>query len=106
MPHGYHEIQPGYSPAQVLHDGCTECAERSESPWLAIEHLDYTAFPAAWARATQLGLGKLNDTSHAEAPVLEVLWAIQVQLERHGVPLGEFPVYPAAFSALLSGQAS
>ena len=106
MTHDYHEGHAGYSPTHLLHDDCEECTERSEHPWLGIAHLDYTAFPAAWARATQFGLGKLRDVSHAEAPVLEVLWAVQVQLERHGVPLGQFPAYPAAFAALLAGAAS
>ena len=51
MSHDYPEGAPNYSPDQVLKDGCQECTERSEHPWLGISHLDYTAFPAAWARA-------------------------------------------------------
>jgi hypothetical protein len=46
---------------------------------------------AAWRRAYKFGKSGLPDVSLAEAPILRTLWAIIVQLERSGVPLGAYP---------------
>lgn len=89
--HDHHESQPGYSPAQILSDGCRECAERGANPALAIAHLGRTNFPRAWKRAADWNRDGLPDISEAEAPLLRVLWAIQIQLENRGFPIGECP---------------
>lgn len=91
MSHGYHEGQPNYSPAQVLHDGCDECSYRRENVWTAINYLDAASFARAWARAAAYERGQLDDACETELPLLRALWAIQCQLERRGVPIGEIP---------------
>ena len=92
MSHDYHEAHPSYSPAQVLHDGCGECDMRSRMPNVAIGHLDPVRFAAAWHRAADFGRGQVDDASDAEVPVLHLLWAVQVQLERRGIPIGVLPI--------------
>ena len=91
MTHSYHEGQPGYSPAQILHDGCLECAGRGERVWLGIASLDRQSFARAWERAAAWHREGVYDVSDAESGLLRVLWAVQVQLERLGVPIGELP---------------
>lgn len=91
MTHDPHEFLPGFSAAQVLHDGCTECKERSQQPDRGISNLDPEAFGRAWRRAAARGKRGLNDTALAEVPMFQALWAVQVQLERRGVPIGELP---------------
>ena len=94
--HDYHEGQPGYSPDALLHDGCAECAARSQEIGGGLAHLTPQRFAWAWHRAAQWqsGLGHVEGLSRAEIPMLETLWAIQVQLERHGIPIGQFPLPP------------
>ena len=91
--HGYHEGAPGYSPGQLLHDGCEECQKRSRERGGGLAHLDRFRFAQAWHRAAtwKSGTGSLPDLARAEIPMLETLWAVQVQLERFGVPIGEMP---------------
>ena len=91
MSHAYHQGQRGYSPAQLLHSGCDECARRSRSVDIAIGHLDPAAFAAAWFRAAAYERGQLSDVCEAEVPVLRALWAVQCQMERLGVPIGTLP---------------
>ena len=91
MTHSYHEGQPGYSPAQILHDGCAECARRGGDVSLGIASLDPQNFTRAWERATAWNFGGLGDLSEAEMPLLRTLWAVQLQFERLGVPIGELP---------------
>lgn len=100
MSHGWHEGQRDYSPAQVLHSGCDECQWRSENPDVAIGCPDVQSFADAWKRAAAWQNGELADVSSAEVPVLGVLWATQVQLERLGFPVGQVPYAPA--TALLA----
>lgn len=94
--HDYHEGAPGYSPGQLLHDGCDECAERAREHGGGLAHLTPQQFAYAWARAAQWqsGLGSCPDLARAEIPMLEVLWAVQVQLECHGLPIGQMPRQP------------
>lgn len=89
MSHDYHQGQENYSSSQLLHDGCEECRQRSKNLDVAIGHLD--SFHVAWQRAFDFGKGRLDDVCRTEAPLLRVLWAIQVQLERDGLQLGEYP---------------
>lgn len=89
--HDYHEGQPGYSPAQILKDGCGECAERGANVHLAIASLDPHNFARAWRRAADWNRSGMADISEAEAPLLSALWALQLQLERRGFPIGECP---------------
>jgi len=91
MSHAYHEGQPGYSETQILHDGCGECKQRSNAVWMAINYMDYITFAAAWKRAVEYERGGLDDVSAAELPVLRALWAVAVQLERRGIPIGVLP---------------
>ena len=94
MIHDYHEAQPGYSPAQILHDGCAECEYRGKNISVAIGSMDKGRFALAWKRAADwnLSVGAVLDVSAAERPLLEALWAIQLRLENYGVPIGQLPM--------------
>lgn len=92
MSHSWHEGQPGYSPAQILHPDCAECEFRSRNIHVAIAHLDQFSFMSAWVRAAEFGRGELTDTTEAEGPLLDALFAVQIQMERLGVPIGTLPV--------------
>lgn len=89
--HAYHDSLPGYDPAQILHDGCEECEDRAVNVARAIGHLDAGNFERAWVRAAERVTCGLRNVSAAEAPLLNALWAVQVQLERRGVPIGHIP---------------
>jgi hypothetical protein len=93
--HAYHDGLPGYSPAQILHDGCEECEERSREPEGGIVHLDNQNFARAWKRAADWnrfpGDG-LDDIARAELPMLRILWAVQLKLDHRGVPIGQIPI--------------
>lgn len=93
MAHDYHDGLPGYSPAQILHDGCGECEARGRNLSLAIGSMDKGRFALAWRRAADwnLTVGVVGDVSQAERPLLEALWAIQLRLENYGIPIGELP---------------
>lgn len=82
--HDYHEGLPGYSPDQILHDGCGECEARSQEPGGGIVRLDRTNFARAWVRAAQWNQIGLPDIARAEVPLLNTLWAVQLQLENYG----------------------
>ena len=94
MSHDPHHSIPGYSPAQILVSGCRECAAISASRDCGLSHLDSRTFARAWERAAQWnGMGGgLDDVSVAEAPLLSVLWALELKLQPLGWPLGELPV--------------
>jgi len=91
MMHDYHDALPGYDERQIWHDGCAECEDRSQR--LAIGMLDQGNFERAWVRAAKWNRegGAGLAISRAEKPLLDALWAIQVQLERRGWPLGVVP---------------
>ena len=91
--HDYHDGLPGYSSEQLLHDGCGECETRAKAGDHGIAQLDRQNFYHAWKRAAEWnGNGGLTGpVSAAEAPMLRALWAVQLQLERRGVPIGEVP---------------
>jgi len=91
MIHDYHEELPGYDPAQILHDDCAECEKRSEHQDHGISNLDRPTFAHAWDRAAQWNQLGLSGVSYAEVPLLNTLWAVQVQLERYGQPIGTLP---------------
>ena len=91
--HGIHELLPGYSEGQLLHDGCEECEDRARARDLGIGALDRPTFLRAWTRAVEFNRQGLADVSAAELPILCALWAVQVQLERLGVPVGYVPVF-------------
>jgi len=91
MSHDPHTAQPGYAPSQVLVDGCAECEQRGTGSGLGIAVLDPARFAEAWRRAADWQRDQVSDVSRAEAPMLTALWAVQVQLERRGVPIGEVP---------------
>ena len=78
--HDYHKGLPGYSPNQILHDGCKECEERSRRFDLGILSLDTQNFYRAWGRAQALNRDGLIDLSDAETPMLKAMAAIQSQL--------------------------
>ena len=93
--HDDHESLPGYTPGQLLHSGCGVCAARAAEMDGGIGHLDTVRFQHAWRRATQWQAssgGGLPDLDRAEIPMLTALWAVQVQLEKFGVPIGVLPV--------------
>jgi hypothetical protein len=81
--HDYHEEQPNFHHDQVLKDGCGECRQRSLTPYRAIGAMDPTQFTHAWQRAIDWQKGRIPgaEISDAEAPVLQVLWAVAVQLD-------------------------
>ncbi len=89
--HDYHEGLPGYSPEQLLHDGCGECEARGKDLGVAIGSLDRSRFMRSWDRAAQFGREGLSDVSNAELPLLRVLWALEIKLELRGVPVGTCP---------------
>lgn len=91
MTHDNHATLPGYDPDQLLHDGCAECEERGADPGLAIAYLDHERFGRAWERAATLQARGLPGGSRAELPMLRILAAVEVQLERRGLPLGVLP---------------
>lgn len=93
MTHDYHDALPGYDEAQILHDGCAECEARSASRNHGIAHLDHWRFARAWRRASDWNQGSLDNStiSAAEVPMLDVLWAVQVKLETHGLRAGFLP---------------
>jgi hypothetical protein len=90
--HGYHEGLPGFSPEQILHTGCAECEWRGQNVSEAIVRLDGRNFARAWKRAadwnTAAGAPAICE---AEAPLLRVLWSLQLQFERLGIPVGQLP---------------
>jgi hypothetical protein len=91
--HNYHEGLPGYADAQIFHDGCGECEARAEWPDHGLSTLDRGRFVLAWRRAAewhQQGAAGLA-VSHAEAPLLGMLWAVQVKLEQFGIAPGVLP---------------
>ena len=92
MSHDPHHALAGWHPARILHDGCTECEVRGTSRDLGISALDNETFARAWKRAAAWNRDELErGVSRAETPMLDALWAVQVQLERRGVPIGEVP---------------
>lgn len=94
MSHDYHDDLPGFSPDQLLHAGCGECEARAEKPDGGIGHLDPARFAHAWWRASvwKGNAGNLPDLDGAEIRMLAALWAVQVQLEQLGIPIGALPV--------------
>ena len=93
MSHDYHDGLPGYDKTQILHDGCAECEARSNSRNHGIAQLDRHNFYRAWRRAAEWNEGSLDNRtiSAAEVPMLDVLWAVQLQLEHRGLRIGFLP---------------
>ncbi len=91
--HDYHDALPGYAPEQILFDGCGECKYRATTDSHGIGWLDQHNFARAWARAAAWNQGRLGQpVSTVEAPMLVALWAVQLQLEHFGWPVGTLPV--------------
>lgn len=80
--HDYHEGLEGFSPNQILHDGCAECEWRAKTRNLGISYLDQFNFVRAWERAAEYNRRGLPDVSRAERPMLDVLWAVRIQQEQ------------------------
>jgi hypothetical protein len=91
MSHDPHHVQPGYSPDQVLYDGCTECDMRSGSADHGLDHLDVSTFERAWERAADWQRKGLPDMAHNERPLFAMLVAVMIQFERRGIPFGYLP---------------
>jgi hypothetical protein len=91
--HDYHEGLPGFSEAQIWHDGCAECETRGKDLSRGIGSMDRGRFALAWRRAADWNTStSVRDVSQAERPLLEVLWSIQIKLESVcGLPIGELP---------------
>lgn len=79
--HAFHDELPGYSPQQVLVDGCAVCEARSKDPRRAIAHMDRERFARAWRRALQSEREGLTDISDAEALLFDVLGPIALKVE-------------------------
>lgn len=99
MPHAFHDRLEGYDPRQILHDHCGECEARGRDLRSALAHMDTETFTRAWRRAFDInasnGSHDVGRESHAEADLLLVLFAVQVELQRRGVPLdGNVPAGP------------
>lgn len=98
MTHTYHEGLPGFDARQILHDGCDECEHRGKDLQMALAHLDNDTFARAWRRAYDDhasnggGYDATGPLSDCERGLLNVLWGVQVSLQRFGQPLnGEVP---------------
>ena len=91
MTHSFHGALEGYDARQILVDGCHECEERGRDLRSAFAHMDTETFTRAWRRAFDInasnGSHDVGRESHAEAELLLVLYAIQVELQRRGIPL-------------------
>lgn len=87
MSHDYHEGLPGFSPSQMLHDGCGECEARSRRDDHGIANLDPDNFRRALLRAREWNDRGLLTMSDAERPMLSALWSVLIQCERIGVQL-------------------
>jgi hypothetical protein len=94
--HDYHEGLPGFSPEQILHTGCAECEFRGKDVSEAIVYLDGRNFARAWKRAADWNTTGAPAICEAEVPLLRVLWSLQLQLERLGIPIGEIPIGAAS----------
>jgi hypothetical protein len=98
LSHEPHTALPGYHPDQIFHDGCGLCEARGADVQLALEYLDQPSMDRAWRRAAEwqassaYGFRRPENIAQAEVPLLRALWAIEVHLERRGVPLGTIPV--------------
>lgn len=96
MTHEYHDALPGYHPDQILHDGCEECEFCGGNVIIALSNLDAGTFRRAWLRAadwrasTPPSGSSAEGISSAEAPLLEVLWSVQLHFESIW-PLGTLP---------------
>jgi len=91
MAHDYHDALPGYHPDQILHDGCEEREQRARTDSHGIAQLDRQRFVQAWVRAADFNQAKVRNASVAEAPMLNALWVVQLQLERRGQSIGTLP---------------
>jgi len=92
MTHTYHDALPGYSPAQVLHDGCDECEQRAASFDHGIATLDRQNFARAWERAATWNRHGLPDLARAEMPMFRCLWSVQIRLQSAaGLEPGSLP---------------
>ena len=91
MSHDSHQFGAGDMTAPVFDDECGECGRKVLGRDRGISALDAFSFAAAWQRAADWNRGKVTNVTVTEAPLLDVLWSVQVQLERHGVPIGELP---------------
>lgn len=89
--HSYHEGLPGFSAAQILHDGCGECEARAKEPAGGLGRLDSVNFARAWVRAAEWNRNFVLDMAVAEIPLLSALWAVQLKLESCGFPIGQVP---------------
>src|SRR5271167_3664742 len=94
MSHDYHQGQPNYNQEQLYFDGCAECAQRAADPVLAITYIK--DIKRAWTRATRFEKDWLVPeelpVSETEAPILHLLWCLQVVLERQrDLPIGVVP---------------
>jgi len=90
MSHSFHEALRGFDPGQILVDGCAECEHRSSDLHVALSYLDDQRFANAWRRAYDHHASDGRATgriSNAEAPLLTLLWDLQVVLQRFGIPL-------------------
>ena len=91
MSHAFHDALDGFDARQILYDGCPECEARGADLRSALAHMDTETFTAAWQRAFDInasnGSHDVGRESAAEADLLHVLFAIQVELQRRGIPL-------------------
>lgn len=89
--HAPHHRHPNFSPAQLAHDGCQECADRAADLPLALNHMDPETFARAWQRAAVSARSGLPDIAEAEVGLLAALAAVQRQLAVRGIPFGAMP---------------
>jgi hypothetical protein len=97
--HVFHNALDGFDERQILHDGCPECEQRGADLRSAFAHMDTETWTRAWQRAFDInasnGSHDVGHESHAEANLLLVLYAVQVELQRRGIPLnGRMPQGP------------
>ena len=86
--HDYHDALPGYSPNQILHDGCRECEARATADDGGLSRLDDANFARAWDRALRWNREGLTDIAKAETRLLHILWAVHCRIEGIGLYLG------------------
>jgi len=85
-------------PGPVLIDGCLTCHELAAKLPACIAMFDRNHFVNAWSRAARLhmfgDMGGMPPQSSLETPLLDLLWAFQVQIQALGWPIGHVPIAP------------
>lgn len=93
MVHAYHESLEGFNPLSIWHDGCGECESRGLNVPRSLGALDADNFRRAWKRSWEWNDDQeIGRISNAERPLLDMLYILQVALQREcRLPMGTLP---------------